>query len=116
MWCGRLAVRCVGEPKFDLQPSVDAGVDLERRVVGGGDRGDDRQSEADPVVVADPVWGEALEWLQQPIDLVCGYGGSRVGDLERGLAGYGLDPQAHPPVLAVVTQRILQQVRYQALH
>jgi hypothetical protein len=86
-----VAVGCASEAHFDIQPSVRARVDVEGCIVGGGDGGDDRETQAESVVVAHPVWGQALERLEEPIDLVGGYGRPRVGDLECGLAGLGLN-------------------------
>jgi hypothetical protein len=53
----------------DAESAVWAGFDVERRVVCGGDRGDDREAESVPVAVVAAVWGEAAEGLQQPVDL-----------------------------------------------
>jgi hypothetical protein len=41
-----VAVGCAREAHFDLEPSIQARVDVERRVVSVGDSGDDRQPEA----------------------------------------------------------------------
>jgi len=40
--------------------------------MGGGDRLDDRQAEAEPVVVAGPVGDEPLEGLEQAVELFRG--------------------------------------------
>jgi len=42
-------------------------MDLEPRVVGGRDRRDDRQPEADSLAVAHPFFGKTLERLKQPL-------------------------------------------------
>jgi MFS family permease len=49
------------EADLDAQPAAFSGGDVERGVVGGGDRGHDRQSEPESARVAEPVWRHALE-------------------------------------------------------
>ena len=56
------------------------------------DRGDDRQPEAEAFAVAHPVAGQALEGLEQPLDLLGGHDRPGVGDRELDLAGESLAP------------------------
>lgn len=49
------------EANLDAQPPALAGGDVERGVVGGGNRGHDRQPEPESARVAEPVWRHALE-------------------------------------------------------
>src|SRR5581483_5616136 len=59
-----------GRRKRDLylESALGSGVQLERAVVRGGDRGDDREPEAVSVLRACPVGSEACEWFGEPRD------------------------------------------------
>jgi DHA3 family tetracycline resistance protein-like MFS transporter len=50
-----------GEADLDAQPTALPGGDVEAGVVGAGHGGHDRQAEAEPARVAEPVWRHALE-------------------------------------------------------
>ena len=113
--CSGLALTCAREPDADLEPAVRARLDLERGVMGVRDRRDDRQPEAEALAMADPVAGEALERLKQPIDLLGGNHRPGVGDREIDLARPGA--HRHPRVSAriVVAKRVVDQVRHEPL-
>jgi hypothetical protein len=79
------------------------------------DRRDDRQPQSEPVPLPDPVGGEPLERLEEPVDLLGGNVGSGVGHRKRGRPALGVRANVHGSVRDVVPQRILDQVRDEAL-
>jgi len=78
--------------------------------VGTGDCRDDGQAEAEAIIVGGPPGGQALERLEEPPDLVLGYDGPGVGDLERRVIAVGRDVNAERAVGDVVAQRVVDQV------
>jgi hypothetical protein len=53
----------------DLEAAVGTGTDAQVRMVGGGDRGHDRQAQAVALAVAGAVGAESLEGPQEPLKL-----------------------------------------------
>jgi hypothetical protein len=99
----------------DLESAVGARLHVKRGVMGGGDGGDDGEAKAKPLALAQPVGTQTLKRLQQPLDLIGGDRRSRVGHDELGLAVEARHGDGDPPVRDVVAERVLQQVRDQAL-
>ena len=66
-----------------MQAPVLVGLDIELRVVCGGDRGDDREAEAVTGAFGGAVGLQAAEGLQEPLDLVGRNARTGVLDRER---------------------------------
>jgi hypothetical protein len=96
-----------------LSPPALAGTDVERGLVGAGDRGDDRQPETESGSVPDAVLGEGLEGSEQAVDLAGGHRRPGVGDHESGLVSAGFDEHPCVTVRSVVAQRVIEQIRHQ---
>lgn len=78
----------------DTQATAGVRCNLEVRVVGGGDRGHDRQPQPVSEGIGRSIGGEAPEGLEQSPDLIGRHLGARVDDDERRMACIGL--QRHP--------------------
>ena len=78
--------------------------------MGFGDRLDDGQPEAEAFVLAGAAGGDALEWFQQPGDLVLGHDWPGVGHDEPAAAGVVVGGHVHAAVGVVVAQGIVEQV------
>jgi hypothetical protein len=69
------------EVNADLESALGSGVRGHGGVVRGGDRAHDREPEAMVTILfARPLGGQALEWLEQPLHLLCKDLSAGVGD------------------------------------
>ena len=107
MRTGDLAV-ALPEAHGDGQAAAGVGVGRDTRAVGDGDRADDGEAEALPVGVPDALGAEALERLEEALDLVRRDDRAGVRHREAGrFAGRDLDPAARD----VVPHRVVDEVR-----
>jgi hypothetical protein len=68
------------------------------------------EPDPDPVAVIGAVCAEALEGLEEPLDLVLGDGRTGVGDGEHGPARSGRGRDVDVAVRLVVAERVVEQV------
>lgn len=105
-----------GEGYLDIEAAFGTRACGENRGVRGSDGGDDGQPEPDPAVPASTLFAEALEGLQQPVDLVGGYNGPSVGYPEASPASGGASGDPHPAPGDVVADGVVQQIRREAFN
>lgn len=96
-----------------MQPAVLTGADVQPGVVGGGDCRHDRQAEAEPFSMTEAIGRQALERLEQSLDLIARHDRSGVGDRERGSGSERADVNVDLSAGPVVADRVLEQVRHQ---
>ena len=99
---------------LDLEAAAGQRAGPQVRVVRGGDRGDDRQPEAEPVP-AEPGRLEPAERLEQPLHLVRSYHRAGVGHRKHAAARPDPGRHLHPAAGDVVPHGVVHQVGRQAL-
>ena len=82
----------------------------------GGDRLHDREAETVAVIRADAGVAEPLERLKEALDVGGGDDGSGVADPESGAVGRGAGRDLDRAAGGVVADRVVEQVRHEALH
>ncbi len=100
-----------GEGRLDLEPASWSRAGGEAGAVCVGDGLDDGQAEAQAFAAADPVGGEPLEWLEEPVYCVSGYGGPGVGDRQDCTGADGLRGDVDLAAWHVVAQGVVYEVR-----
>jgi len=99
-----------GEVDVDLQTSLDSCFGIEHRVVGIGDRLDDREPEPDPIGGGASVSLESLEGLKETGQLAARDHRARVRDREAGTSRGGVRVNLDVAARNVVTDGIHDQV------
>lgn len=105
------------EADLNVEAAGFAWLQVEASVVSIGDGLHNREAEAEAeaVMLACPVIGEALEWREETARLCRGYDRSGVRDLKHGVIPSGTDGNEDDAPRVVVVQGVVEEVRHQPL-
>src|SRR5438445_10017133 len=115
MGCGGAGGAGWREADLDLEAAVGSGLGGEGGVVCGGDGLDDRESEADAVAVIGAVCTEALERLEEPLDVMGWNDRPAVSDGDDGPVGLGCGSHLDAASRLVVADAVIDEVGDQPL-